>query len=155
MTDKLTHHHLAAEEVNDEHGRALLLTQQDGIEEPHSVLVHPWQLRAVCEHFGIIAKDQQAAATIATLQRRMVSLRDRIDKLDDWLTHHSDHQHADLSHELVSIGALSELAHEWCAEFEHTNHLAQEPTGFLAGNPAATHSEKPEKIAADQLTLNV
>ena len=44
MTTKLTHHHLSAEQVNDEHGTAILLTQQDGIEEPHSILVHPFQL---------------------------------------------------------------------------------------------------------------
>ena len=85
MTTKLTHHHLSAEAVNDKHGPAILLTQQDGIEEPQSVLVHPWQLRAVCEQFGIIASDSQAAKTIATLQRRMVGLRDRIDDLADWM----------------------------------------------------------------------
>ena len=61
MTNKLTHHHLSAEVVNDEHGAAIMLTQQDGIEEPHSVLVHPFQLRAVCEQFGIIASDSQTA----------------------------------------------------------------------------------------------
>ena len=71
MTTKLTHHHLTAEQVNDEHGTAIMLTQQDGIEEPQSVLVHPFQLRAVCEQFGIIASDTRAAKTIATLQRRI------------------------------------------------------------------------------------
>ena len=115
---KLTHHHLTAELVNDEHGTAIMLAQQeDGYNEPSTVLVHPWQLRAICEQFGIIATDAQAAKTIATLQRRMMGLRERIDKLDNWLTHHSDHQHADLSHELVSIGVLADLAGEWCAEF--------------------------------------
>ena len=39
MTTKLTHHHMTAEQVNDEHGTAIMLTQQDGIEEPQSVLV--------------------------------------------------------------------------------------------------------------------
>ena len=89
MTTKLTHHHLSAEQVNDEHGEAIMLTQQDGIEEPQSVLVHPWQLRAVCEQFDLIASDQQAAQTISTLQRRMVGLRDRIDDLADWMAKHS------------------------------------------------------------------
>ena len=45
MQTKLTHHHLSAEQVNDQHGTAIMLTQQDGIEEPQSVLVHPFQLR--------------------------------------------------------------------------------------------------------------
>ena len=118
MTTKLTHHHLSAEAVNDKHGPAILLTQQDGIEEPQSVLVHPWQLRAVCEQFGIIASDPQAAKTIATLQRRMVKLRERIDDLADWMAKHSDHEHADLSYETSQLRALQDLAGEWCADFE-------------------------------------
>lgn len=146
MTDKLTHHHLTAEAVDDEHGPAILLSQQeDSYNDPDTVMLHPWQLRAICEHFGIIASNEQAAKTIATLQRRMVCLRERIDKLDDWLTHHSDHQHADLSHELVTVGALSDLAREWCAEFEESDLPPQKPSGFSAGNPEATHAEKSEK----------
>lgn len=117
MTTKLTHHHLSAEAVNDKHGPAILLAQQDGIEEPQSVLVHPWQLRAVCEQFGIIASDTRAAKTIATLQRRMVGLRDRIDNLADWMANHSDHAHADLSYETTQLRALQDLAGEWCADF--------------------------------------
>lgn len=116
-TTQLTHHHLTAEEVNDEHGPAIMLTQQCGLEEPQTVLVHPWQLRAVCEQFGIIASDQQAAKTIATLQRRMVALRDRIDRLADWMAKHSDHNHADLSYEVTQLQALQDLANEWCGDF--------------------------------------
>ena len=95
-----------------------MLTQQDGIEEPQSVLVHPFQLRAVCEQFGIIASDRQAAKTIDTLQRRMVGLCDRIDNLADWMANHSDHKHADLSYETTQLRALQDLAGEWCADFE-------------------------------------
>lgn len=116
---KLTHHHLTVEEVNDQHGPAIMLEQQeDGYDEPNTVLVHPWQLRAVCERFGIIASDQQAAKTIATLQRRMVGLRDRIAELHDWVLQFSDHQHADLSHEMTRLDALRDLACEWCADFD-------------------------------------
>ena len=118
MTTKLTHHHLTAEAVNDQHGEAILLTQQDGLEEPHSILVHPFQLRAVCEQFGIIASDPQAAKSIATLQRRMVGLRERIDDLADWMAKHSDHAHADLSYETTQLRALQDLAGEWCADFD-------------------------------------
>ena len=141
MTTKLTHHHLSAEQVNDEHGTAIMLTQQDGIEEMQTILLHPWQLRAVCEQFGIIASDAQAAKTIATLQRRMVGLRERIDELDNWLTHHSDHQLADLSHELASIGALADLAREWCADFKEGL-----PEGFGEGQQA--HTAPPEGTSA-------
>ena len=119
MTNKLNHHHLTAELVNDEHGEAIVLTQQkDRHSEPSTVMVHPWQIRAVCEQFGILSSDPQAAKNIATLQRRMRSLFERIDKLDDWLTNHSDHRNADLSQELASIGALYDLAREWCADFD-------------------------------------
>lgn len=118
MTTKLTHHHLTAEAVNDQHGTAIMLTQQDGLEEPNSVLVHPWQLRAVCEQFDLIASDHQAAKAIATLQRRMVGLRERIDDLAYWMANHSDHKHADLSYETTQLRALQDLACEWCADFE-------------------------------------
>jgi hypothetical protein len=117
MQTKFTHHHLTAEEVNDEHGPAIMLTQQCGLEEPQTVLVHPWQLRAVCEQFGIIASDPQASKTIATLQRRMVSLRERIDDLTYWMAKHSDHKHADLTYEMTQLRALQDLAGEWCGDF--------------------------------------
>ncbi|MCO5109445.1 MAG: hypothetical protein M9929_01210 [Burkholderiaceae bacterium] len=118
MQTKLTHHHLSAEAVNDKHGQAILLTQQDGIDEPQCVLVHPFQLRAVCEQFGIIASDPQAEKAIATLQRRMVGLHERIDALADWMAKHSDHGHADLSYETTQLHALQDLAREWCADFD-------------------------------------
>ena len=70
------------------------------------------------EQFGIIASDPQAAKTIATLQRRMVKLRERIDDLADWMAKHSDHEHADLSYETTQLRALQDLAGEWCADFE-------------------------------------
>lgn len=137
MTDiTLTHHHLSAEWVRDAHGAAIMLTQQDGIEDPQTVLVHPWQLRAACEHFGIIASDPQAAKTIATLQRRMVALQNRIDALADWMAEHSDHAHADLSYEVTQLHALQDLAAEWCAEFEElesdSTHATAECTSALA-----------------------
>jgi hypothetical protein len=116
MQTKLTHHDLVAEEVNDEHGRAILLTQPSGGEE-QSVLVHPWQLRAVCEHFGIVANDEQAAKTIHTLQRRMKGLLGRIEHLAGWMTNHSDQRHADLTYEITQIQALQDIACEWCGDF--------------------------------------
>ena len=117
MQTKLTHHDLVAEEVNDEHGQAILLTQQDGLEEPRSVIVHPWQLRAVCEHFGIVASDEQASKTIHTLQRRMKGLLGRIEHLAGWMTNHSDQRHADLTYEITQIQALQDIACEWCGDF--------------------------------------
>lgn len=117
MQTKLTHHHLTAEAVNDQHGRAILLTQQDGIDEPQCVLVHPFQLRAVCEQFGVIASDPQAAKSIATLQRRIQGLHERIEALADWMTQHSDQRHTGLTHGITQLQALQDIAREWCADF--------------------------------------
>ncbi|EHL20827.1 hypothetical protein KYG_21664 [Acidovorax sp. NO-1] len=136
MQPKLTHHHLTAEEVNDEHGQAILLTQQDGIEEPHSVLVHPWQLRAVCEEFGIVASDEQAAKTIRTLQRRMTSLLGRIEHLAGWMTNHSDQRHADLTYEITQLLALQDLASEWCGDFADNLRTEGGPTQEVAAGGA-------------------
>ena len=94
-----------------------MLTQPaDNYDDPGTVLIHPWQLRAVCEQFGIIASDPQAAKTIAMLTRRLHLLRDRIDYLADWLVNHSDHKHADLSYELTYARATADIAAEFCAE---------------------------------------
>lgn len=115
----LKHHELKAEWVEDKHGPAVMLTQEDGWgdDEDHSIIVHPHQLRLVCAHFGILAGDEQATKTIATLRRRLLALRDRINSLSEYMATYSDHRHADLSHELTNITALSDLADEWCADF--------------------------------------
>ena len=148
MTTKLTHHHLSAEAVDDEHDKAILLTQQDGIEEPQSVLMHPFQLRAVCEQFGIIASDTRAAKTIATLQRRMVKLSERIDDLADWMAKHSDHAHADLRYETTQLRALQDLAGEWCAEFEEGL-----PEGFGEGQQVQAAPPELTSAPAAQASL--
>ena len=122
MTDTLTHHELTAEWVDDNRGRAILLTQPaDNYDDPGTVLMHPWQLRAVCEQFGIIASDPQAAKTITTLTRRLNLLRDRIDFLADYLANHSDSKHADLSYEQTYATATADIAAEYCAELDVTN----------------------------------
>ena len=115
-----THHDLSAEQVNDKHGQAIMLTQQGEYSEPSTVLVHPWQLRAVCEEFGIIASDPQAAKTIATLSRRLLMLSERVDYLAEYLTNYSDHKHADLSFELTYATATADIAAEFCAELVDT-----------------------------------
>ena len=146
---KLTHHHLSAERVDDEHGTAIMLTQQeDGYSEPSTVLVHPFQLRAVCEQFGILTSDRQAAQTIATFHRRMVGLRDRIDNLADWMANHSDHKHADLSYETTQLRALQDLAGEWCADFEEGL-----PEGFGEGPQQQTTPPECTSAPAAQASL--
>jgi hypothetical protein len=118
-TTPMTHHHLKAEWLNDKHGPAIVLTQQGDYSESNTALMRPWQLGAMCEHFGLMTAYQQTG-NVAILQRRTLALRDRIDALGDYMTQHSDHKHADLSHELNTFNMLAELADEWCADFQDT-----------------------------------
>lgn len=117
-TTPLTHHHLRVEWLNNQHGPAILLTQQGDYSEPNTVLVHPWQLRALCEHFGLVTADPQDAKTITTLQRRMLALRDRIDALGQLMTNFGDSDTNSL--ELNTVNLLADLADEWCADFQDT-----------------------------------
>jgi hypothetical protein len=147
-----THHHLTAERITDDNGPAIMLTQQEGIEDSETIVLHPWQLRAACEHLGLIASDQQAEKTIATLQRRMVALRDRIDGLADWMATYSNHKHADLSHETTQLNAIADLAREWCCDFEDLEEAAHRLS------LASSTSEKPTKcrpapVPAEQAEL--
>ena len=113
-----TNHHLTAEHVNDKSGPAVMLTQQEGIDDAETIIIHPWQLVAACQHLGLTASDSKAAQDIATLQRRMLALRDRINSLADWMERFSDHKHADLTYETTQLHALQDLACEWCFDFE-------------------------------------
>lgn len=120
MTTPVTHHHIKAELLSDPSGTVIVLTQQSDFSEPDEVRLHPWQLRALCEHFGLMTADPQAERAITTLQRRMLVLRDRIDDLGHYMANFSDHKHADLSHEMNTINMLAELADEWCTDFQDT-----------------------------------
>ncbi len=144
----ITHHHLSAEQVNDKHGPAIMLTQQGEYSEPSTVLVHPWQLRAVCEQFGIIASDPQAAKTIASLQRRMLVLHKRITHLADFLATCSDRKHADLDYEVDYAGATADIANEFVADFAGDADVAAvQPLKPEADQPAATAA--PEAATKD------
>ncbi len=129
MSDKLQHHEFTAEWVNDEKGPAILLSQQEGsYDEPTTVLIHPWQLRAVCEKFGLFpTSDPQGAKTIATLSRRLLVLRDRIDHMAYWLANHSDSKHADLSYEQTYATATADIAAEFVAELDDAQTGTEPP----------------------------
>ena len=124
-----TNHHLTAEHVNDKSGPAVMLTQQEGIEDAETIIIDPWQLVAACEHLGLTTGDPKAAKDIATLQRRMMALRDRIDSLAAWMEKHSDHKHADLTYEMTQLHALQDLACEWCHDLDDSELTANLPTG--------------------------
>jgi hypothetical protein len=115
----LKHHEVSAERHEAEHGAEIVLTQRDTCGNGDDVVtLHPWQLRAICDHFGITTADEQAAKTIAALQRRMLLvLTARIAHLADYLVTCSDHLHADLDYETDYATATAEVAAEFVADF--------------------------------------
>lgn len=119
MRTELKHHEFKAEWVSDEHGEGVMITQSDGWgDEAPTVIIHPWQLRSICEHFQIVESDEGPAREIAALKRRMVVLRDRLIDLHGYMLESPAHKHADLVTELTSVTALLDLAAEWCADFD-------------------------------------
>lgn len=134
MTE-FTHHHLSAEQFHDKSGVGILLTQQEGTDAPDTIVVHPFQLREICEQFALITSDPRPQQTIAALQRRMVALRDRIERLSDWMAQYSDHRHADLSRETTQLNAMADLAREWCHDFDEEEPEQTTPLGSVLENP--------------------
>ena len=139
LNEKLTHNEFTAELVEDRHGKAIMLTQADGdCDGPCSVLIHPWQLRAVCENFGLLTADPQAEKTIAMLTRRLQLLNSRIQHLNNWLRTLSDSDHADLTYEIGFSGGTSDMAAEFCAELMDTNTPEATPAPASKASAKAT-----------------
>lgn len=138
----LKHHEVTAELHEAEHGTEILLTQRDTCGNGDDVVtLHRWQLRAICDHFGITAADEQAAKMIATLQRRMLVLTARIAHLAHYLVTCSDHVHADLDYETGYATATAEIADEFVADFAQPTRQPTAPTPPMSheeGTPTAT-----------------
>ena len=116
---------LKIEHMDDGQGDGLIVLEQDSGGNIDRVAIHPIHLRYMAEKMGLVeTSDPQAAKTIATLQRRMMALRDRIASLADWMAQYSDHRHADLSHETTQLNATADLAREWCHDFEESEQAA-------------------------------
>jgi hypothetical protein len=120
---------LNAETFAGEDGPVIFLSQPaEGYNDPDKICLHPWQLRAVCERFGIFeTSDPQAQKTIAALTRRLLVLRERIDHMACWLANHSDSKHADLSYEQTYATATADIAGEFCTELEGVQPSTEPP----------------------------
>lgn len=130
---------LKIELMNDSHG-SLILLEQDSGGNIDRVAIHPIHLRHMAEKMGLIeSSDPTAQKTIATLQRRMGALRDRIESLADWMAQYSDHRHADLSHETTQLNAMADLSREWCHDFKESEQAT--PDAFMFGNSQEPKSE--------------
>lgn len=107
---------LKIERMDDEQGTLILLEQDSG-GNIDRVAVHLIHLRYMAEKFGLIeTSDPEGAKTIATLQRRLCLLRDRLDHLGNYLTNHSDRERANLDFEIAYIEATSDMADEFCSD---------------------------------------
>jgi hypothetical protein len=141
----ISHYQLTAELISDENGQFVSLEQQDPYSnDPVSIYADAWQLKAILEQFGVVAADIEAAKTIATLERRLLVLRDRIDHLHEYLVNHSDHKHADLSYEVTYATATANIAEEFCYDLEEVPTPA--PAVPVPCKPAPDANSKQQTI---------
>ena len=130
-------------ELMDDSTGSLIILEQDSGGNLDRIAIHPIHIRYMAEKFGIIpTSDPQAANIIATLQRRLLVLRDRIDELANYLCKHSDHKHADLSYEMTYANATADIASEFVAELDgvQPNTMAPTVTSPYSDDPVAQGS---------------
>ena len=97
----------------------LIRLENESMGDSYAVDMHPVQLRHIAEKMGLVEScDQYAEKTIATLQRRLLLLRDLNDHLAEYLALHSDSRHADLSYEQTYATATADIAEEFCADLD-------------------------------------
>jgi hypothetical protein len=114
-----------------------IILSQDGGGNTETVAIHEIHLRYMAEKLGLIEKsDLQIKTTIATLQRRLLSLRARMAALHDYLVNNSDHKHADLTYEVTYATATLDLADEFCAEFECAGEPSEASASTMVASPA-------------------
>jgi hypothetical protein len=104
----ITHCHVNAEILNDDQGPLISLTQQEGYEDPCTVHLHPFQLKSILAQFGVITADQDAEKTIATLERRLLVLRDSVEGLRDLCNN------SDLTLVAAHVTGTLVIANEFC-----------------------------------------
>lgn len=149
MKPELKNHEFKAEWVDDEHGPAVMISSVDGWDGEQTVLMHPRQLRSICEHFDLLpTSDPAARRQLQTMARRLNGLRDRINDLCEYMANHSDHKNADLSYEMVTVNALADLATEWCEdlEIEAEDDTPQEVTPAESAPRSSCTPQQPELL---------
>ncbi|OUM01654.1 hypothetical protein [Variovorax sp. JS1663] len=116
------------------HSEDMVILQQGGhTDEADRIAVHRWHVPLIAEALGIrqelnaTAQDQLAAerertkraeAMVATLKRRMLFLKERIEHLDEGLWGHPDPERADVVTDRMFSDATSDFAREFCLEFD-------------------------------------
>lgn len=72
----------------------VILQQSGGSGEVDRIALHRWQVRMLAEQFGLLPARSSSQKTIATLARRLLKLRERIDHLGEHLHTHVEDQYA-------------------------------------------------------------
>lgn len=106
---------LRIEHMEDEHG-ALILLEQDSGGNVDRLALHPIHLRYLAEKCGLVpTSDPDGARTIATLQRRIRLLSDRIDHLSQWLSS-SERERTGIEYGVAYADNLAVMAAEFCED---------------------------------------
>jgi len=107
----------------------VILQQSGGSGEVDRIALHRWQVRMLAEQFGLLPARSSSQKTIATLARRLLKLRERIDHLGEHLHTHVEDQYA-----LQYALATCEIADEFVAGLDD---LTGEPVPRPAPPPSA------------------
>ncbi len=118
---------LTIELMDDEIGDGMILLEHDSDGNLDRIAIHPIHLRYMVKKYGLIASDPTTAKHIATLERRLLVLSGRIGHLADYLTNHTDHEHADLSYEQTYATATADIAAEFVAELDDVLTITEPP----------------------------
>lgn len=122
------------------HEDCINLEQDGGCGEVDRVTLHSIHVRLLASSMGLLQGDADAWRRVETLERRMLVLLDRIDRLDDMVSAAWAKGHEDLEVESTFSYATWELASEFCADFaKGATDCAGEAEGALA-KPEATLS---------------
>jgi len=95
----------------------VMLEQDDSSGNIDRVALHPAHVEHIAGRLGLIRHGTaNAMSQVATLRRRMQTLKDRIDRLDDMLSLCGEHEN--LESEKDFSFASWEIAVEFCADFD-------------------------------------
>jgi len=131
----------------DDDGLVSLAAPSTGYDDGATVRMHPGQIADLAEKMGLLGKhDPSTIRRIEMLKRRMKVLFDRIDRLDDMLSHCGDHENLDA--EKTYSFASWEIGSEFLTDLEAD--LVAQPASAArdaSGTDARQQSAQPMAIA--------
>lgn len=112
---------LSIERTND---GLIELEQQNGLDEPDRIQIHPLHLRHMAESLGLVremsASEADALRMVDKLARRLRVLHGRIEQVQKWFADNKDLDCADITVEYWFNDATLDLANEFLAEVEES-----------------------------------